>query len=141
MVPKHIAILCFLSDLGISIWSYNRLTNYDEYLKAAKPMISSPDLQLQVYEVLLQSFTFSLLLFLAFHFIVYILIWRQKTYAIKYIRFYCPMAILSCVLIIFSYNAFLGILPLVFYFLSFRAAGLWLKGIATQKQNSPQSSI
>lgn len=127
MKAKHIAILCFLSDIGISLWSYFRLTNYDYYLKTVKPIIGSPDLQTQLYQVLLQSFTFSLLLFLAFHLIIYILLWKEKKYALKYVRFYTFMAAISCVLMLTSFSALVVLVPLTVYVLGFINTGKILK--------------
>lgn len=137
---KQIAILCFLSDVGISVWSYNQLTNYDEYVKSAKAVIPSPDLQLQVYQILLQSFTFSLLIFLIFHLIIYILLWREKLYAIKYVRFYTIMAALSALIMIISLKSPVVLIPLAIYVLSYKSINTWLKDTAKQKQSMPQST-
>jgi hypothetical protein len=132
---KQIAILCFLSDVGISLWSYFKFTNYDEYLKLVKPITTSPDLQTQIYQILLQSFTFTLLLFLSFHLIIYILLWKKKVYAIKYIRFYTFMAAISAVLLVASsFNNIVAIIPLIVYVMSFKALGKILKEETDIKQ-------
>ncbi len=130
---KQIAVLCFLSDVAISIWSYFKLTNYDEYLKLVKPMIGSPDLAVQFYKIMIQAFTFTLLLFLAFHLIIYILLLKEKKYSIKYLYYYTLMAAISALLMIFSYNAYVAIIPLIIYVLSFIALGKWLKTLASAK--------
>lgn len=126
---KQVAVLCFLSDIGISIWSYLKLTNYDEYLKLAKPIIGSPDLEIQLYQILIQSFTFTLLLFLFFHLAIYLLLWKKKAYSIKYLRFYTFTAAISCLLMIVSYGAYLTIIPLAIYILSFITLGKTLKSM------------
>ena len=128
---KQIAILCFISDLSLSLWSYFKVTNYDEYLKTVKPMVDSPDFQVQIYQVLLQSLTFSLILFLAFHFVIYILFWKEKKYAVKYVHFYTFMAALSCLIMLFS-KMFIALLPLVIYGFAFIATGKMTK-ILTKK--------
>lgn len=133
---KQIAFLCFLSDVGISLWSYFKFTNYDEYLKAVKPLIGSPDLEVQLYQVLLQSFTFTLLLFLTFHLIIYILLLKRKIYVIKYLRFYTFMAAISALLMIISLAAYIALLPLVIYALSFIALGKMLKETTTTSKMS-----
>lgn len=120
---KKIAVLCFLADIGLSLWSYFKLTNYDEYLKAAGPLIGSPDLQVQLYQVLLQTFTFTLMIFLALHLIIYILLWKKRKYAIKYVRFYSLLASLSCVLMMTSLGALWAVVPMVIYLLSFIGLG------------------
>ena len=145
---KQIALLCFLSDLGLGVWSYYKTTNYEEYLKMSKEVASqagpykqvldSPDFQVQLYQVILQSLTFSLLLFLTFHLVIYILFWKEKKYATKYLRFYTFMAALSCVIMLF-YKMFIGVVPLIIYALSFMEIGELLKASA-QTQSRPQST-
>ncbi len=127
---KSIALLCFLTDLSLSIWSYLKLTNYDEYLKAVKPIVDSPDFRVQIYQVLLQSLTFSLILFLAFHLVIYILLYKEKKYAIKYVRVYTALAALSCFIMIFS-NMPWAVLPLFIYGLAF---------VSIRKMLQPQSN-
>jgi hypothetical protein len=119
---KKIALLCFLADLGISIWSYQMVKNYDEYLKIVKPMIGSPDFQVQLYAVILQTVLFSLLIFLSFHAIIYFLFARNGKYAKKYVRFYTFMAALSCLIMIFS-GYIIALIPLIIYALCFIAVG------------------
>jgi hypothetical protein len=116
--PKQIAIFCFLSDVALSIWSYFKFTNYDEYIKAVRPYIGSPDFELQIYQVMLQSFTFFLLIFLIFHLVIYFLFWKQKLYAIKYVRFYVLMAAISSILMLLS-GYLIALIPLIIYTLSF----------------------
>lgn len=123
---KGIAILCYLSDFAISLWAYLRLTDYDEYLKSARSVTSSPDLQLQVYQIMLQSFTFALLLFLAFHFVIYLFFWKHKIYSIKYIKFYSLLAALTCLLLIYSLKAYWIVVPFIIYSLSFKSINNWL---------------
>lgn len=132
---KQIAILCFLSDIGISLWSYFKFTNYDEYQKIAKPIIGSPDLEVQLYQVLLQSLTFSLLLFLVFHLIIYVLLWKEKKYALKYVRFYSFMAAVSALLMMTSVGFLVAFIPLCIYVLSFLALGKLLKN--SPDKNNP----
>lgn len=115
---KQIAILCFLADVGVSVWSYFKLTNYDEFMKSVKPYIGSPDFQVQIYQIMLQSFTFTLFLFLAFHLVIYYLFYKEKNYATKYVRFYTIMAALSAAIMIVS-GTFVAIVPLIIYTLSY----------------------
>lgn len=117
-----IALLCFLTDIALSLWSYFKLTNYDEYLKEVKPLVNSPDFQVQLYQVLLQSLTFSLILFLTFHLVIYFLFWKDKKYAVKYVRFYTFMALISCILMIAS-KMYLAIIPAFIYGFCFTSIG------------------
>ncbi|MFA6238213.1 MAG: hypothetical protein WC635_12845 [Bacteriovorax sp.] len=132
---KQIAILCFLSDVGLSLWSYFKLTSFEHFKTSIQPYIDSPDFQLQVYQIVMQSFTFTLLLFLSFHLIIYILLWKEKKYAIKYIRFYSFMAALSALLMIYPLQAYIAVVPLIIYFMSFKELGKVLKAIPAQKQS------
>lgn len=111
---KKLALLSFISDLSLSFWSYFSLTNYEEYLKKISPMVSSPDFQIQIYQVLLQTLTFSLSLFMVFHLVIYILYWKEKSYATKYVYYYSFMAALSCLLMLVG-QIYLAIIPLILY--------------------------
>lgn len=114
MNKRQLALLCFLTDLGLSIWSYFKVSNYEEYVKISKPYLSSPDFQLQIYQVMLQSLTFSLFLFLSFHLVVYYLYTKNKKWAEKYVRFYTLLASISGLLMMAS-SMWVGVFPLVIY--------------------------
>jgi len=114
MNKRQTALLCFLTDVGLSLWSYFKFTNYDEYVKSVRPYLASPDFQIQLYQVLLQSLTFSILLYLGFHIVVYWLYSKGKPWAVKYVRIYSSLAALSCFMMIVS-QLWAGILPLVIY--------------------------
>ena len=129
---KKIALLCFLSDLGMSIWSYDQIKNYDEYLKIVKPLINSPDFQVQLYGVILQSFIFSIMIFLLFHIVIYILFLKEIKYAIKYVRFYTFMAALSAGIMLFS-GVFVALFPFIIYLWSFVSVGKSIKASSTVK--------
>jgi hypothetical protein len=129
---KQIAFYCFFTDVVIAVWSYYKATNYDEYVKAIKNVVNSPDYQVQLYQVILQTMTFSLALFLAFHLIIYFMLIKEKTYAIKYLRFYTFSAALSCVLMLFG-KIFIGIIPFFIYGQAFRLLNNSLKEKALQK--------
>ncbi len=117
-----IALLCFLLDLGLSLWSYFEVTNYDKFTKSIKAVVSSPDFQVQIYQVLIQTLTFSLMLFLVAHLIIYFLFCKSKKFAIKYVRFYTFMATVSCVLMIAT-KVYAAIIPALLYGLCFKAIG------------------
>ena len=119
---KQVALLCFLADVGLAYWSYQYIKNYDEYLKIVKPIVNSPDFQVQLYAVVLQSFIFSMLIFLALHLIIYILFLRNVKYAIKYVRYYSFMAAVSAGIMIFT-GYLVAIIPCLIYLLSFLAVG------------------
>jgi hypothetical protein len=135
---KQIAVLCFLTDVALSVWSYYEVTNYDEFSKTMKTMVASPDLQLQIYQLLLQALTFTLLLFILFHFVIYILFWKDKKYAVKYVRMYTFMAALSCLIMIFS-KMYVGIIPFFIYGLSFNQVSKMTKALA-EMQTPPLST-
>lgn len=117
-----IALLSFLTDIALSLWSYYKLTNYDEYLKDIKQMVDSPDFQVQIYQIMLKTLTFSLILFLAFHLVIYVLFWKEKKYATKYLRFYTFMAVASCVIMVAT-KIYLAVIPAFIYGICFTSIG------------------
>jgi hypothetical protein len=123
---KQIALALLAADVGLSIWSYQLIKNYDAYVKIVSPMIDSPDFQVQLYAVLLQSFIFSILLFLSFHLIIYFLFLRDVKYATKYVRFYSFMAAISAfVMALTGYP--LAIIPMLIYIMSFVGSKKFVK--------------
>lgn len=118
MNKRQTALLCFLTDLGLSLWGYWRLTNYDEYVKSVNPVLTSPDFQVQIYQVLLQSFTFAIMLFLSFHGVVYWLFSKEKKWARKYVRIYSFFAFISCLFLVF-FGFWGGLIPSAAYALVF----------------------
>lgn len=114
MSKKQTALLAFFTDLGISLWSYFKLTNYDDYLKTVKPYLSSPDFQVQIYQVMLQSLTFSLMIFLGFHAVIYWQYSKGKKWAAQYVRIYSLLALISCVFLI-GMQTWSGFIPLILY--------------------------
>ena len=114
----HIATYCFITDIILSVWSYFKLTNYDEYQKQVKVITTSPEIQMQVYQMMLQWFTVTVILFLIFHLAIYYYFWKEKISAIKYVRFYTFMAALSGLLMIAS-GLYIGLIPLLIYSASF----------------------
>jgi len=117
----HIALLCALLDIALSLWSYFKITNYDEFAKTIKTMVDSPDFQVQIYQVYIQSITFSLLLFIFAHLVIYFFFWKSKKFAIKYVRFYSFLASVSCILMIAS-KVYWAIIPAFLYGLCFKSA-------------------
>ena len=122
----HIATYCFITDVILSLWSYFKLTNYDEYLKQVKSITTSPAIQLQVYQMMLQWFTVTVILFLIFHLVVYFYFWKVKVSAVKYVRFYTFTAAVSSLFMIAS-GFYIGVLPVIIYGASFIATGKILK--------------
>lgn len=132
---KYLALLAFMADLALSVWSYFNVADYQEYMKVIKPLISSPDFQIQIYQVLLQTLTFTLGLFLVFHLVIYILYWKEKDYATRYVYYYSFMAALSCVFMIGS-QIYFAILPLIFYAFIFISTKKLIKVAALKKKQN-----
>ena len=112
--------LAFLTDAALAFYTYLLCTDYKKFQEIAKITIRDPDFQLEIYKVLLQTLTFILLLFLFFHLIIYILFYRGKNFARKYVRFYLIVAIGSLGLsILFSFNIYF-VFALVAFLICFR---------------------
>lgn len=109
---------CLLSDIGLSLWLYFRATNYNEYLKYAKVITESPDFQVQLYRVYMQSLTFGLLLFIFAHLVIYILYWREYKAAQVYLKFYCIFSSAGCLLLALTETIF-AIIPMLLYGISY----------------------
>ena len=109
-----IALGCFLCDIALTLWIYFRVSNYNAYLRYVKTITDSPDFQIQLYKVYLQSLTFSIMLFLAAHLVVYILYWREMRAAQVYLKFYAAMSSAGCILLAFFETPF-ALLPAILY--------------------------
>jgi len=110
-----VPILCFVSDALMSLWSYLKISNYDEFIKYIKLSIDSPDFQLQLYKIFLQTITFVLVLFIVIHAIIYVFYFKEKKIAQKYVRVYSAMAALSALSLIFTSQLYVMIIPTAIY--------------------------
>ena len=100
-----VPVLALITDIGLAIYSYLMMTNYERFQKYAKIAINDPDFLLELYKILVQTMTFLLLVFLFLHLIIYILFSKKNKYAQKYVRFYLIVALLSLGLsLIVSFN-------------------------------------
>lgn len=112
---KFLAIaLNYLSDLTLMAWLYYMATNYNNYGEIAKKNIDSPDFQIQLYKVLLQSLTFFLLVFILSQTVVYILAARNMRAAFLYLKFFSVFGFASFFFITIIHSGF-GLLPMVIY--------------------------
>lgn len=116
---KFLIILgCLLSDIGLSLWLYFKASNFNEYMKYAARITDSPDFQVQLYKVYLQSLTFGLILFVVAHLIIYTLYWKEFKAAKFYVKFYTAFSSVGCLFLAVAETPF-GILPAIIYGLSF----------------------
>ena len=105
---------CFLSDVTILAWLYWQATNYEHFGELASKAMNSPNFQVQLYKVLLQSLTFFLLLFLAAQFSVYLMAAKKFRAAYLYLKFFSVIGFAFSILISFS-NSFYALCPALFY--------------------------
>lgn len=105
---------CYLSDLTLMAWLYFKATNFHNYGKVAASSIDSPDFQIQLYKVLLQSLTFFLLVFTVAQTFVYILAWRNFRAAYFYLKFFAVLGFSAFLLVTFT-NSLFALLPAVIY--------------------------
>ena len=110
-----IPALCFIADVLMSIWSYFKVSNYDEFIKYIQISVDSPDFQLQLYKIFLQTMTFVLILFVILHAVIYVFYFKEKKLAQKYVRMYSAMAALSAFSLIFTSHIWLMIVPTLIY--------------------------
>lgn len=133
---------CFLSDVTILAWLYWQATNYDHFGELASKVMNSPNFQVQLYKVLLQSLTFFLLLFLAAQLTVYLMAAKKFRAAYLYLKFYSVIGFAISLLIAFS-NSLYALCPALFYLAgyyhfakSFKEATKEI--VEAQTQSSPQ---
>jgi hypothetical protein len=131
---KTLAVLtCYFSDIALLCWFYFKATNYEGYAKKAKVALDSPDFQIQLYRVLVQSLAQT---------IVYILYWRNLRSAQLYLKYFAIVAAAACIVIAFESTAF-ALLPFIIYCVGYYVfAGsikpLTLPAAAEEKQTPPQ---
>jgi hypothetical protein len=65
-----VPVLALVTDIGLAIYSYLLMTNYEKFQKYAKIAIKDPDFQLELYKLILQTMTFLLFVFLFLHLII-----------------------------------------------------------------------
>lgn len=112
---KILAItLSFLSDLTLMAWLYFMATNYNNYNSIAAKSIDSPDFQIQLYKILLQSLTFFLLVFILAQTIVYALAIKNFKAAFLYLKFFSVAGFAAFFFITIMHSGF-GLLPMIIY--------------------------
>ena len=112
---KRLAMIgCYLTDLALMAWLYFRATNYGRYTGTLKGKIDSPDFQVQLYKVMLQSLTFALLLFLIAQTVVYILAWKKFRAAYLYLKYFAVLGFVIGFIITIKSSAY-ALLPMLIY--------------------------
>lgn len=119
-------------------WLYFMATNYQNYGKIAAQNIDSPDFQIQLYKVMLQSLTFFLLVFTLAQTIVYILALRKFRAAYLYLKFFSVLGF-ACFFFITIMNSGMGLLPMVIYLFGYYVFSKLYKEASAIVQTSPQS--
>lgn len=135
---KLLAIFsCYLTDLALIAWLYFRATNYSRYTHGVSGTVDSPDFQIQLYKVLLQSLTFALLLFLFAQTAVYIMAWRKVRAAYLYLKFFSVFGFVIGLLIVILSSAY-ALLPMLIYIGGYYVFSKLFKESSAIVQNSPQ---
>lgn len=127
---KQIALLCLLADIGIAYWSYQQISNYNEFKRVAGNTID-PEMLAQIYGLIMDGFMISMAVFLILHAVIFLLFIRESIFATKYVRFYTFMAALSAALMIFS-GYYVGFLALLTYGIAFVSIG---KSVQIRRSN------
>ena len=128
---------CYLTDLTLMAWVYFRATNYTRYTDTVGSQIDSPDFQIQLYKVLLQSLTFALLLFLLAQTVVYVLAWKKFRVAYFYLKFFSVFGFVVAFAIAISTSAY-AMLPMLIYIGGYYVFSKLFKETSAIMQNSPQ---
>ena len=128
---------CFLSDITLIAWIYYQATNYQNFNVIAKNAINSPDFQIQLYKVILQSLTFLLLLFILAQSAVYIMAIKNMRAAFLYLKIFAVVGFALSLLISISHSLY-AVLPTLFYLLGYYNFAKTFKETAVSPQNLPQ---
>ncbi len=135
---KILAIVtCYASDLTLAAWLYFKATNFNLYSVTASQSIDSPDFQIQLYKILLQTLTFFLLVFLLAQTAVYVLAWKNFRAALLYLKLFVILAFAIFLFIAFTQSLF-GILPLLIYLFGYYTFARLFKETSAQLQKLPQ---
>lgn len=128
---------CFLSDMTLVAWAYYQATNYQNFNVLAKNAINSPDFQIQLYKVILQSLTFFLFLFILAQSAVYIMAIKKMRAAYLYLKFFAVVGFAFTLLITITHS-FYALMPACFYLLGYYTFAKTFKDTAVKPQNLPQ---
>lgn len=128
---------CYLTDLTLIAWLYFRATNYGRYTDGVVSKVDSPDFQIQLYKVLLQSLTFALLLFLIAQTVVYVMAWKKVRAAYLYLKFFSVFGFVVGFVIVILSSAY-ALLPMLIYIGGYYVFSKLFKESSAIVQNSPQ---
>lgn len=128
---------CFLSDMTLISWIYYQATNYQNFNVIAKSAINSPDFQIQLYKVILQSLTFLLLLFVLAQSAVYIMAIKNMRAAYLYLKIFAVVGFALSLLIAITHSLY-ALLPALLYLLGYYVFAKIFKETAVSPQNSLQ---
>lgn len=128
---------CYLTDITLIAWLYFRATNYGRYTHGVGVKVDSPDFQVQLYRVLLQSLTFALLLFFLAQTVVYILAWKKFRAAYLYLKFFAVFGFVVAFIIAVLSSGY-ALLPMLIYIGGYYVFSKLLKESSAIVQSSPQ---
>ena len=111
-------IACFLSDATLLTWLYWKASNYEQYGKLASGLLDSPNFQVQLYKVLLQSLTFFLLLFICAQFFVYVLALKKFRAAYFYLKYFVVLGFALALFITLT-DSFYALCPALIYLVGY----------------------
>ena len=138
---KNIAILfCLAGDVMISIFIWTRFSNkeqFSEYFQASQKILKQafeqqgmalpPNLESEIFAMMIQSLILMLVLFVIFHIIIYSFYFFTKRFAYLYVKFLSWVGIFGAILFsIQFFSAFPGwglLFFLQFIFYTFCAIG------------------
>lgn len=121
MKNKLIAIQCLsLCDIALAIYTYFAFSNFNDfkaYLNQAQ--ITSPDLQFQVYKLFLQTLTFTSIILVLFHLVIYYFFYKEKKFAKLYVKYYALLAAVSMIISVVFARQYILIVPGLIYSFGF----------------------
>jgi heme/copper-type cytochrome/quinol oxidase subunit 2 len=119
---KLITIQCLsLTDIGLAIYTYFAISNFQEFKKIliASVQVDSPEMQLELYKVFMQTLLFISVVLVVFHLIIYYFYFKEKKYAVTYVKYYSLLAGVSMFASTLIMNQLLLLLPSLAYSYAF----------------------
>jgi hypothetical protein len=119
---KLITIQCLsFTDIGLAIYAYFSISNFQEFKKIliASVQVDSPEMQLEIYKVFMQTLLFISVVLVVFHLIIYYFYYKEKKYAVTYVKYYSLLAAVSMLASTLMMNQILLLIPTLAYCYAF----------------------
>ena len=108
----------------MAFYTYFALSNFNEFKKIIilSTGVDSPDLQLQLYQLFLQTLAFVSIILIVIHLIIYFFFYKEKKFAKAYVKYYSILASLSLIISAFTMRLYTLLIPALIYLIGLHNA-------------------